>query len=483
MTCPNCEASDLPDYARFCLCCGFPVTPPELITGGGAAASHPPGADAGCRAKTSKTPHVPVAVFVALGCLIPLIAIAIFWEAGPWSRYIALVPLPNDLGQQAVVLHDKLEDYERSADTLKTLVTFMIGLSTLYALVLALNAYLGVQDATKRAEHSVRSLNELQQSAKSKYDRDLLDIRREFPLFREMQSRISDIRTVLQTLVPEGGFGEEAFGKISDADKVKIAHYEQTVASFEFFNLEPFREDASKIYQLLGSFHSHKWLIAKEKEKEKETKTDEADKHWARFYLGRSNHLKKDDVATLNEMGFFESKFTTEWDRAREHLKKSCCVDSRQQRPRYLLAIVEHKTANGELKSGKAEGAKKHYEEAARLLTTALQMKRWQQEDQEERRRRAHFFSRTIYYMYYNRACARARLAELENAQPEQSKLRGDAITDLKRAFPSEAAPVHGERLTRDFKVDGKEGGDLFALVQSSSGEAVKQLLERINGA
>jgi hypothetical protein len=504
MTCPNCKVSDLPDYARFCLCCGFPVAPAEPITGGGAAASHPPGGDAGCRSKTPKTPHVPVFVFLALGCLVLLIAIDIFWLAGPWSRYIGLVPLPNDLGQQAVVLHDKLEEYERSADTLKTLVTFMISLSTLYALVLALNAYLGVQDATKRAEQSVESLNKLQQNAKSQHEKDLLDIRREFPLFREMQSRIGHIRAELQLLIPEGGFGEEAFGKISDADKVKIAHYEQTVASFEFFNLEPFSEDASKIYQLLGSFHSHKWVLenAKEKEEEeekerdkekekgkekgkkKETKANGADKHWARFYLERSNELKKDDVATLNELGYFESKVTKERDRAREHLKKSCCVDSKQQRPRYSLALLEHFAGNAKRESGNTEGAKKHYEEAARLLTTALSMKRWQQENQEERTRRADFFERKIWDMHYNRACARARLAELENAQPnKQSSLREDAIADLKSAFPPDAAPVHRERLARDFKQDTNEGGDLFALLHSSFGETVKQLLERINGA
>ena len=504
MTCPNCKAPDLPDFAGFCLCCGFPLTPAEPVAGGGAATSHPPGGDAGCRAKASKTPRLTVVVIiaiVALGLLTLLVAIDIFLEAGPWSRYIALVPLPNDLGQQAVVLHDKLEEYERSADTLKTLVTFMIGLSTLYAIALALNAYLAVQEATKRALQSVESLNGLYQNAKSQHKTDMLDIRRDFPLFREMQGRIFGIRYALHERIPEGGFGMEAFKKVEELQKVEIAHYERTVASFEYFNLLPFREDASKIYQLLGSFHSHKWLLEKEeKAKIHEAgiqwarfylgssndlkKIDKADIHWAEFYLAKSYELNKDDVATLNELGYFESKVTGEWDRAREHLKQSCCVDSRQQRPRYYLALLEHFEGNAERKRRNAEGAKKHYEEAVRLLTTALSMTRWQRENHEDRARRADFFKRKTYDMHYNRACAWARLAELENAnQPEQLRLQEQALADLQSAFPSGTVPADGGQLARDFKKDTKEGEDLSELVQSSFGDEVKQLLERVNGA
>jgi hypothetical protein len=456
MPCPNCNVSEIPENARFCPQCGAALTVPQ----------------------TQNSWLVSRAMAIALGLLVLLIAAAIFWEAGPWHRYIALVPPPRDLGQQASTLHDKLEGYERSADTLKTLVTFMISLSTLYALALALNAYIGVQEATKRAEQSVKSLNDLQQSAKLRYDRDLMDIRREFPLFREMQSRIGDIRDALLHLIPEGGFGEEAFKHISPTDKVKITHYERTVASFEFFNLAPFREEASRIYQLLGSFHSHKWLL----EKESGVRRDETDKDWARFYLLRSNELKRNDVATLNELGFFELKVTAEWDLARKHLSASRDLDARQQRPRYFLSICEHYAGDLERRKGNAEAAKKHYGESVELLTTALGMKRWQQEDQEARVRHADFFKRMICYLHYNRACAQARLAEFESVPALQSGLREKAVADLNGAFPSGTIPQHGEQLARDFQQDTNAGGDLFSLVQSQWGSEVKQLIERVNG-
>jgi len=464
MNCAKCQASELPEYAHFCPLCGFPVPIAERNAGSGS----------GSPGKTVQT--ALRRVVVALGCLVLLVAIAIFWEAGPWTRYIALVPLPSDLGQQAAVLHEKLEEYERIADTIKTLVSFLISLSTLYALALALNAYLGVQEATKRAEQSVKNLNELQQSAKLKYDRDLMDIRKEFPLFGEMQSRIGDIRNVLRMLIPEGGFGEAAFRIIGDAEKVRIAHYEQTVASFEFFNLEPFREDAGKIYQLLGSFHSHKWLL----EKQAGVKNDAADVHWARFYLARSHDLIRDDVATLNEMGYFGLKVTKESERAHEQLRRSLDLDSKQQRPRYLLSIIAHSSADTERRRGDVEAAARHYAESVRLLNAAFQMDRWQQEDEEERSRRADFMKRTTSYMYYNRACARARLAELESDPTRQAKLREDAVNDLKSALPSGTVPRGAEQLAHDFELDTNAEGDLFALALSPWGNEVRKLLERL---
>lgn len=469
MICPTCEASDLPDFARFCLHCGSPINTPGLIAGGTV--------NSGSDTKNTAIPKVlSRAVAVALGCLTLLVAIAIFWEAGPWRRYIALVPRPTDLSQQAAALHEKLEEYEHSADTLKTLVTFMASLTTLYALALALNAYLGVQEATKRAEDKVKSLNDLHENAKATYERDLLDIRREFPLFREMQSRIGDIRNALGILIPEGGFGEEAFKKIGAAEKVRITHYEQTVASFEFFNLAPFRGDASKIYQLLGSFHSHKWIL----EKERGTPGDAADKHWARFYLTKSHGLKKDEVATLNELGYFELKVSTEWDLAQRHLEMSRDLDSRQQRPRYFLSISEHFAADAERRKGNTEAARKHYTASVEILSTALRLHRWQQEDQEERVRHADFFKRMICYMHYNRACARARLAEFENDPAKQLKFREDAVADVNGAFPSGTVPKQAEQLARDFKQDANTGGDLFTLVESPPGGEVKELLERV---
>ncbi|MGA3326436.1 MAG: hypothetical protein ABSF45_18345 [Terriglobia bacterium] len=511
MTCLNCHKSGLPDYALFCLYCGSPASTAKLITGGASAASHPPGGDTEDGTIVSRTDGRITAsgIFVGiLGCVTVLAAIAIFSQAGPWNRYIALVPFPRDLGQQAVVLHDKLEEYERSADTLKTLVSFMVGLSTLYGLALALGAYLGVQEATNRAQQSVESLDKLQKKAESDYARVLktaesdyakvlMDIRREFPLYREMQNRIGNIRTELQLLIPESGFGEGEFRKINDADfKVKIAHYERTVGSFEFFNLDPFRDDASKIYQLLGSFHSHKWLIEKKLEKEiekatgnnKETgiKADPADVHWARFYLGRSYDLKKkdlnkDDVATLNEMGDFEVRVTSEWNLARDHLTRSLGLDSKQQRPRYFLSIVEHFTGDTERGKGNAQAAQSHYAESVRLLTAAFEMNRWQQEDQAGRSRSADFLKRTVCYMHYNRACARARLAELETDPTRQSKLREDAVEDLKSAFPSGAVPKGVEETAENFKEDTKGEGDLATLVQSQYGTEVKQLLELVS--
>jgi hypothetical protein len=435
-----------------------------------------------------------------------VLAVDIFREAMDWERYVVAVPQPRDLNQQAAALREKLEAYEKSADDLKTLASFVIGLSTLYGLVLGVSAYLGVQEATKRAEESVKDLGALrkktedqqagyEQGLKDAHERflagleqakadaqrrmesELLDIRREFPLFSHMQRSILKIRFELEQLIPETDSKRDVYKNIQPIKRVRIVHYERTVAGFDLLDLEYFRQDASRIYRMLGSFYSAKYEHENsEKQAEPPSAPDLLDVERARFYLLRSTEHDPVDVVALNEIGYLEVVVSGEAERARDSLEKSLRLDPGQQRARYYLSIAEHTKASEFRRRGDSLKARQGYERSATLLTEALALKRWQTNEGP------HHYRRSILY---NLSCARACLAELESDPVATEKLRRDAVDYLKDAF------LFDEELTDERKIrmkafasDMEPGGDLYALLGTTPfGDEVKQIRQRVLGA
>jgi len=438
---------------------------------------------------------------VAVAALI--LAIDIFREAMDWQRYVVAVPQPRDLNQQAASLREKLEAYEKSADDLKTLASFVIGLSTLYGLALGVSAYLGVQEATRRAEESVKDLGALRQKTedqqagyeqglKDAHDRflagleqakadtqrrmenELLDIRREFPLFSHMQRSVLKIRFELEQLIPENDSKRDVYKNIPPTKRVRIVHYERTAAAFDILDLEYFREDASRIYRMLGSFYSAKYEHENSlKQAQPALAPDPLDIERARFYLFRSTEHDPRDVVALNEIGYLEVVVSGEAERARDSLEKSLKLDPGQQRARYYLSITEHTKASEMGLCRELVQAREGYESSVTLLTEALALKRWQTDEGPAHYRRS---------ILYNLSCARARLAELESDPAAAEKLRRNAVDHLRDAFPDDEAETDERKIRmKAFQSDTEPGGDLYTLLECFGGEA-KQIRKRVLG-
>ena len=414
-----------------------------------------------------------------------LLVLVLLFDSMRWTNYVEVLAPPRDVSQQERILREKLNYYEKSADELKTLVSLLLGLSTLYGLALGVGSYINVQDAKNRADETLQRLiglenrtgqdvvryeNRLEKQEKEyerrleaelkRFDadteRNLNDIRREFPLFRNMQGSIRKISNKLQEFIPDTDYGRDTFQKIDVNDRVMIEHYERSIGAFEFFTLQPFGEDASRIFTMLGSYYSHRY--AREgseylKAGKIGSKPDGADVSRARLYLSRAQEIAPKSIAPLNELGYLEVVVTGDSEKAVPFLNRSLDLYPNQQRARYYLSIAEHIRGNEARSGGNQAEAVKHYQISVDQLTKALACNQWQAVEEPERYRRA---------IYYNRACARARLAELADNELAKTGLFREAIDDLNKTFPIGQTP--DEQRKTDVAADLISPGDLFEL-------------------
>ena len=385
----------------------------------------------------------------------------------------------------------RAEDLHKRVEDLKTLASLLLGVSFLYTIVLGISTYLGVHDATTRAKDFVRDLEKMKsdatQGARENAERleklasearqesreavrdtrnetkmAVDEISKQLPLFRHMSDHMNAITGELLQLLPFSEVEWSRYATLTPADKMKIGYYENTVATFEFIDLAPFRHDASEIYRGLGVFYGMKYAG-----ETREKRQLEEDLERARFYLDCARREDTRNIGALNDRGFLALFVDPLKDlsNARTFFERSLQVDPNQQKAKFYLAIVEHK-------QGK-------YGASEKLLTEALALDRWEARKPFPRYRQA---------LLYNRACARARLGSNESDPSRQTHLFRSAFKDLEEVFPAgqayEQSP-RGEaahkRRKQDFENDIKAGGDLYALTATEAfEEETKNLRDRI---
>lgn len=370
-------------------------------------------------------------------------------------------------GTGNIGLEKQLELYEKHADELEKLLSFLLGLTALYGIALGINAYQQAKDSsdradqiTKRAEQSVEHLETklaaLRNEAKLEVDEFLNKMRSTFPVFGDMDNAIRNIMFKLIRLLPILDWSEDGYRNLANQEKQEILFYEKTVASFEYFDLGTLREPASEIHHGLGNFYGLKFL------------TDGKDpEHWERsaFYLERAIRQNRRNIGALNDRAMLAVSYddpkrqpddlqsfkTTE---ARKYFNQSLTVDPDQQRPLYNLAWFLH--------------GEKKYKDSAETLTEALQKNRWQEKASFSRRKN----------ILYNRACAWSRCAETAPSQDVKSSLLEKAWGDLDEAFRT---GTDDSVMVQNLKVDLQPGNDLHALAGDKSyGDKLQELTKRV---
>jgi tetratricopeptide (TPR) repeat protein len=394
-----------------------------------------------------------------------------------WNHYIEVPAPPRDITQQEILLREKLNNYEKSAEDLKSLVSLLLGLSSLYALSLGVGSYIGVQEAKDRAHETIDGLAKLEANAKTNVqdyehrlekqtgevekrierfiETEVLNVHRQFPLFRDMQESIQKIGNNLGQFVPDGDFGRDVFQKIDVKQRVMIEYFESSIAAFEFFDLQPFERDVSRVYVMLGNYYSHKYAreaTENTRDSKKNPPPDSADLERATLYLNRAHDVLPHSIAPLNELGYLYVIVMGQNEKAVDFLKKSLELQTNQQRARHLMAIIEHTRGIEELSKGNSARAIPRFLESHKLLDYAIEKcTRWQATREHPRYGRA---------LRYNRACALARLAELGI---ETVTYASRAMDDLELVFPVGQDPE--EQRVADFQNDMEDTGDLCILL------------------
>ena len=422
------------------------------------------------------------------------VSFALWQDASHWreaaARGIAVTISVPDTTVAGTLLKQELDIYEKHASSLQQMIAILLGLSSLYAAVLGIGAYMGTRKVLEEGEKYLADLEELKASSQTRLDTMVVqygaelgklatdsqarldsmvdragnrladverraedglrqissradeqadgfirDIRREYPMFGYLSGAINVIMRDLMRVLPDIDPTARHYQNLNDAERQQILFYEKTVASFAFFDLRGVDREASQIYRGLGNYYGSKFA----EDKKTSASYDADDLSRAKFYLDRAIQTWPGNIGAWNDRGLLAMRLDDDPANGRQLFESSLKQDSSQQRARYNLAVL-----HGETRS--EDG----YRTAIRLLTEAIASENWETAPNPARK----------LDLYYNRACYRSLLGEI--SADERVQLLVGAFEDLKKAMSGYDAEREAS-----FAADVKEGKDLGLLAHT----------------
>jgi tetratricopeptide (TPR) repeat protein len=405
-----------------------------------------------------RQPRISFLAALTLGCLVAAALAVLFINFVQWwsdykllADHPAIVTLPNQqtIDQSLAINKRELDSYSVQADTLHKLVTFLVGFSSLYAIVLGFSSYWTAQHFLEDSRRNAERVQELR-----------IELEERLPMFHDFGRSLERVAALLTRLLPNADVRENYYEGRSGQEKQQILYYERSIAFFEYLDFSFSVEKVAEIYRGLSKFYSghfrlaSRQLDARRKElpdwqiKEREERLLEIAER-GRFYGQRAMDANPKNFAARNDLAF-ALQDVAQFQPDRQEVDKllaeaeSLYRESLSQEPDQQCAY--YNLARFMKRKGKLG-------EAELLLSQALKKKRWQTDGSVDRR----------LDILYNRACYRSKnAAALEGKIAEASldaKAQG-ALADLK------AACVSISKAQRDFlRADLERGGDLEWLV------------------
>jgi tetratricopeptide (TPR) repeat protein len=231
-------------------------------------------------------------------------------------------------------------------------------------------------------------------------------IRDEFPLFGYVDANLRRMTRDFLEILPFQGWSDHIYANLKPQRIEEILFYEKTAASLEFFDLRSIRKEVSQIYDGLGDFYALKCLHEQLP----------ADLGRCKFYPERATLADPENFGAWNDRGWVALVLEqpANYALARQYSEVSLKINSHQQRALYNLSVSEHHDGKFAL--------------AEELLTRAVREENWQEKK----------YAGRLHNLYYNRACARGRLAQDPASDPQKrdpGKLLGEAMEDFKEAL------------------------------------------------
>jgi hypothetical protein len=390
--------------------------------------------------------------------------------------------------QVAADIKTTFEWYRDRVDNLQKLVALLVGLSSLYALVLAAVGYINVQSSLKELTLAGKAFvddTETQANAASaavlaaqkhleEAEATSKDLKEKFKAFTNVGENLKDLSDSVSKVLPdtelEGGI-EQAYDSMSSEAKERIYFQERSLAFAGFITSDGsgvVDRELSMAFMALARFYRASFKAAR---KRATVGLDwaVARSAWApeqreifsfldRALLYSSMAVNRDlkNYSAWTELGISRMAssiaISDAAPAAREAFDESLRLRDEQQKVRYQLSILQHRAGE--------------YGNAEITLTNALARTLW--EDREVRER--------LPDLYYNRACARARLASKAGTPDDQQAFAKAALEDLSKGCPQ--ADTH---LLEIFTEDCNRGGDLEYLATYYHNE-VAQIEARLKG-
>jgi hypothetical protein len=362
---------------------------------------------------SSKQKSAPGAWLLACGLatlLLANLALVAVLAVGAWREYASPPLVIGASG--APDLRVWFETYRDRVDSLSRLVTALIGLSALYSTAIGVTAYLSVQFYVDRFKETITD-------ARDRSRAQLAEFEAHFPSFADMNAAVERVVRLLASLVPDVERLEDHEGQLTPASVQLVLHYEKSVAFFEFLKQDG-GADAREVYRRLGRFYRALYEIERRRLKQSTVRLEPRRKPLsacrteelaayrlldrAEFYIDHLLDKDPDNFAAWNEKAILTQIIDGCEDspQALRSFQRSLRSNGRQQRALYWLGCALLNSSDP-----------KALEEAERSFSRALQIDVWEHEKSSPER---------TTDLQYNRACARSRLAELNQAAGPASR-------------------------------------------------------------
>jgi tetratricopeptide (TPR) repeat protein len=364
------------------------------------------------------------------------------------SKYDGLKDTAKDLDSRFLALETKLKAGAEKAEGMEKLLSLVLVITSLYALALGVNAYVGLQSTLKKAEN------------------ELDEIQRRYPELADLDQNLRMI--VNRTSVVTRRLGEDwtrAYKDLAARQRGEFMLAESLVGGMELFGLgqqDKFSKDIIEIYHGLGIVLSSKFSV--ESENGSENRND-----WERALI----YFEKARNGARSGTGL-DAK-------AKARLFKDCGVHLtmlQQVNKGRSLSVSGLSELNGFAQDAKwafEESLAQNPEQAGALfglswicaemtdfsyaiktITRLIGLESWEGVDREK----------YLAFAYYNRASFRVLGA------PGDAAVHGEAMADLVRSAKLAKEQGKAEQWRKTFDDDSsKVGGDLRSLWSTHAGE------------
>jgi tetratricopeptide (TPR) repeat protein len=388
----------------------------------------------------------------------------------------------TDMEARYELLKERLNAAAEQTRQLDRLVTFLVTITTLYALALGLNSYFGLKQILEGSKEDLAQLKERIGDAKTRVAEFLATSEKELESFRtrlqekypELANMHNNLRDVVTSInrdfMPDRNW-TYMYAEMSVQARERVTIAEIRRAGLEAFGLgevSVFRADARLMYQGLGRFYSSKYRASRDRRDWERASLyfDEA------MNLDPANspsdllkdvgvHLTLIEQIALSEPVQGDSSAPTESEmrvlrgRAERVFRQSLVASSEPGVLFGLGWILYRQVVTG-------EKSREGYRDAIEMYTKLIDLKEWPSGQRQK----------YLLYTYLNRAGIRVLLAADDNpSDPEY----GRAIDDIQSA--REVAKEYGALETWTVKVKEElEKGDLRKL-RTLRPEEVERLL------
>ncbi|MGA2598280.1 MAG: hypothetical protein ABSH09_14975 [Bryobacteraceae bacterium] len=405
-----------------------------------------------------------LALLLTANLALLLIVLAQVWQDS-WKPPLLIVNTARDL--QTI-----FDIYKDRVDNLQKLITVLVGLASLYSIVLGITAYLSAQKYVADFGKAIDDAN-----AQTKV------LRRQLPILRGIDRSLRESLDRISKQLPDTEYLSEAYLKLTDDQREELLHYERSMAFLEF--LDPGSKNAhivSNLYPKRGTLCRVRYQTEKARLESggRRFLRDNPPESWqpeerdlyslidrAKLYANRSLMHNPGNFGTLTDLAVIEWELSYRKARPEpfDWIRESLRVQPHQQRAYYWLGLFHLRRGKESEKRSEIAVAKTEYTAAVQSFSDALAQNIWEVEAAPKLRND----------ILYNRACALSRLAKLEENPARQNEFGRSAWNDLEQACP-EPDKSFGDNLREDIS-----DGDLTWLNRRQPA-AISALQSRLAG-